>query len=432
MASTAVDCVKAAQYSFLDTMTDEITDQLSSSLAVSSVLRSCKSKILQPYLRLLALMGLRPLAPGAGWRGPLDCLYLGALLVLLCVGYLLQYMACFRRDRGFYFLDNEDDQHERVCYGSVMFSYILPSCLHCAGYVYALRVFRQHETEQLQNLMERVFLSSSSPASSLAVQRQLVRMLWLFVGLSVLWTLVSLVADNVLMADSDIEFCWLESSPASVTVPLKILLTLSTLWHDVLQATIIAGYCLQAQLLISHARFLNAKLLELSVSPAEWMRELAEFRKLLDYLNEDFAPIVCIFTILNMSCAASGIIWLLQLDVVDNGNMPSSSNLANILLWIIISAVPFIQIVPSSKWLRGRQAARLSNACRSVREVGHEMRGKHLQMCEQDLDRLLLFSSSLRLSGQLFHLAITDRYVYATLGAAAVVVLVLGECHMLV
>lgn len=79
----------------------QITESLhQESLSTSAVLYYCQSKILRPYSRLLCVMGLRP--------SPIEntdrcCIllccgyvHLVLVLVLMCVGYVLQYMSCFR------------------------------------------------------------------------------------------------------------------------------------------------------------------------------------------------------------------------------------------------------------------------------------------------------------------------------------------------
>lgn len=97
------------------------------------------------------------------------------VVVLMLVGYLLQYMACFRRDRGFCYklvsssstsilkqmedeiaLENNLQKYEQICHGSAVFSYIIPSSLHLFAYLYGVFVFRSSDNDQLPSLMERV------------------------------------------------------------------------------------------------------------------------------------------------------------------------------------------------------------------------------------------------------------------------------------
>ena len=53
---------------------------------------------------------------------------------------------------------------------------------------------------------------------------------------------------------------------------LQILLLISTLWHDMVQATITASYCLQSQLLTAHLKALRKRLLLRTCDPLDWMR----------------------------------------------------------------------------------------------------------------------------------------------------------------
>lgn len=61
-------------------------------------------------------------------------------------------------------------------------------------------------------------------------------------------------------------------SPARLVTGLKVLLIVCTLFHDIVQATIISNYCLQAQLLTSYAGFLREKLIQCRVDLMKWMR----------------------------------------------------------------------------------------------------------------------------------------------------------------
>lgn len=74
-------------------------------------------------------------------------------------------------------------------------------------------------------------------------------------------------------------------------------------------------------------------------------QQIAEFRKLLKYLNDDLAPAVCLFTIVNLSWAASGALWLLSLDHVDTETEPIVGiSLLNQFLWVSAVIVPFVQV----------------------------------------------------------------------------------------
>lgn len=413
----------------------EVIDQPGEDLlSTAAVLRYCKFRILRPYTRLLAAMGLRPLTlepTESRCISILGHLHLIQALSFMCMGYFLQYMSCFRRDRGFCYKAKPSytrsaadvvKTHEQVCYGSLVFSYVLPSLLHLAGYVYALWLFRIRENEQLQNLMERAFLLSSDPNNGPSSQRYLVRVLWLFIGFSIVWVGLSLVGVTIMMFDGSVIFQWLEHSPLELKYALKILLLFSTLWHDMVQATITASYCLQSQLLTSHLYFLRKKLLQHSLQPLDFMREINEFQNLLEYLNEELAPAVCIFTVVNLSWASAGVMWIFNYDSVDKDTRPIVVvSVLNVLLWILASVAPFIQ------------AARLTSACEKTKRLGHDVRVRpfvYLDVPNEDLDAVLLFTSSLRMQAKLFQVPISGRYLCFLLAGSGITILTLGQCHV--
>lgn len=76
------------------------------------------------------------------------------------------------------------------------------------------------------------------------------------------------------------------------------------------------------------------------------LQEISEFKKLLKYFNDDLGPAVCIYTVVNLSWAAAGTAWLLKYDTVDvKTNSITSVNVVNVVLWILVSLAPFIQVI---------------------------------------------------------------------------------------
>lgn len=141
-----------------------------SHFSVTAVLARCKTKILRPYLHFLCAMGLRPMytdqIDNCSCLEFCSYLYTSIVICLLILGYILQFMACFTRDRGFFYLaednyqivgsaTNEDDR-QLICNGSAIFSYIIPNAIHLIAYFYAVLVFRTSDDDQLTSLMERV------------------------------------------------------------------------------------------------------------------------------------------------------------------------------------------------------------------------------------------------------------------------------------
>ncbi|CAH0404795.1 unnamed protein product [Chilo suppressalis] len=405
-------------------------------MSTSAILHYCKSKILVPYLKLLTIMGLRPVVDVSNSSKCaifLSHFHSAQIAVFMIAGYILQYMACFRRDRSFCYklvplaLSSplEYDTYKQVCYGNVTLVYIGPSVLHFLGFAYALYLFRVSDNEQLQNLMERVFLLSSYAPQGMPTNKpkRLLRMLWVFIILGVLWMCLSLCSVNFMITQGDIMFKWVNTRSRDVSMALRVLLVACTVIHDMVQATAITSYCLQAQLLQAHLMFLKERLLHRTITPLHWMREISEFRKLLKYLNEELAPAVCLFTLVNVSWAASGALWLCGADRVDvtAGPLLAVSAL-NLALWLTAVVAPFVQ------------AARLTSECRKTQSVGHELCVRpflHQDTSQEDIITVLMFASTLRLQAKLFHCPIAGRYICGLLTIAIVVLLCLGMCHYL-
>ncbi|KAL2720066.1 nucleolar protein 10-like [Vespula squamosa] len=206
-------------------------------------------------------------------------------------------------------------------------------------------------------------------------------------------------------------------SPYQVKIILKILLIVCTLWHDMVQGTIITSYCLQGQLLIAHLYFLRGKLLQHTLPPIDWMKEISEFKKLLKYFNNDLGPAVSIYTVINLSWATAGTIWLLQYNDDETENNPVTYiGIINVVLWILISIVPFIQ------------AARLTTACSMIQSIGHEVRIRpfvYESTPGEDLDTILLYTSSLKMCARLFRIPVTSRYLCLLLTVASIAILTL-------
>lgn len=401
------------------------------SLTTSAILSHCKHKILRPYLRLLAVIGLR----GFVTEQPnvptpviiFGYIHLSQVILFMLLGYILQYMACFRRDRGFCYKilptykTTEISDHTDICYGSDMYSFIIPSLLHFTAFLYALYLLRFKETEQLENLMERTFLLSAHRTDGHRKQELLVRYLWIFISLSILWMALSFSSVIIMLSNGNVVIRWLHND--NYKIFLEIILIISTLWHDMVQATIITSYCLQVKLLSSSLFFLRGKLLQHTIQPLTWVREINECQNFLNYLNNDFAPAVGIFTLVNTSWALSGIFWLLKLDSIDKDTKPINIiSILIVILWVVAAIAPFIM----AAWLTG--------ACTMLRYVGHEVRIRPFVYQDtpgEDLDTILLYTSTLKMKSKIFTIPISGHYLCLCLTVMAIFILTLGQCHVL-
>lgn len=400
--------------------------------STTGILNVCQKKLLKPYMRFLRVMGLRPIFEES--REPCLMLeifnfgYTLQVISFLIIGYILQYISCFRRDRGFGRLPKHSTpnsteltaKYNETCSGFFATIFIIPSMLHCAGYLYALTIFRIKDSDQLPVLIERVFLTSSHVPNMEANQKQMVRILWFFVIGSFLWMLSSMALVNYMMAEGEITFKWILNSSYEIQICLKILLVICIIWHDIVQASVISNYCLQAQLLKSYVQFLKEKLLQQPVRPLDWIRDLEEFKKLVIYLNNEIAPPVCIFTLINWTYAISGTIWLLESNQDDEQLLSTAVNVVNLILWWFIAAIPFVQ------------AAILTTACDKIRTVGQEVRTRpfaHQDTPLHELNSILIFTTSLKINARLYNLPVNGKYIGIIFAILAVCLLVLSQNH---
>lgn len=111
-------------------------------------------------------------------------------------------LAIFRRDRGF---TNTTFPYTRIFettnlysfsifYGETIFAHIVSSLLHFFGFLSALYVFRIADNEQLQNLVERVFILNIIP-------KKLFYVLWYQVFCGFFW--LGLMTTYIIVTEID-------------------------------------------------------------------------------------------------------------------------------------------------------------------------------------------------------------------------------------
>lgn len=421
-----------------------VIDEITESEPTSVILRFCKKEFLRPFVCILGLVGLRPNAVDRDLATLLGHLQSITVLALLLAGYVLQYLSGFRRDRGF--LDPEQQltyggghQSSRpaapptnsttqptaaitktmlVNTGEMIFIYIIPALLHLGGFVMAAYIYRFADNEQLQCLIERVFILCSKP-------RRLVATLWVYFGLGTLWLAGSVVYIGMLVLQPATTL----TNPTTAKLPPLLddvlgpdytrgLLCVALLFHDLVQMVVIVSYSLMCFLLRCYLRGLKAKLLLHTIEPLNWMREICEFRKLLHHLNTRISlPVACL-TLLNLSYTLSSVTHLVQ-DINACPIRVFSFTIANVLLWMVISLTPFFQ------------AASLTVTCRQTQSCGHLISIRpfvHRNTSSEELNTVLLYASSLQMSAQLFRVPINAHYLCFLVLVCVIALLTFGMC----
>ncbi|ETN62428.1 hypothetical protein AND_005875 [Anopheles darlingi] len=303
--------------------------------------------------------------------------------------------------------------------GEAIFIYLIPALLHLNGYLLAVFIYRFADNEQLQCLVERVFILSNNP-------RRLVRTLWLYFGLGVGWLGASIAyvlllgGDSASAYDRFTSFRWPLHFNASPTAPdlLRAILTVTLFCHDLVQMVVIVSYSLICYLLRCYLKALKEKLLLHTIEPLNWMREICEFRKLLYHLNTRISLPVASLTVLNLSYTVASVVHLFR-DMTACPINIFTASLANILLWLFISLMPFFQ------------AASLTVTCRQTQSCGHLISIRpfvHRNTSSEDLNTVLLYASSLKMSAKLFRMPISAHYLCFFVLVCFIAILTFGMC----
>ncbi|XP_022252692.1 uncharacterized protein LOC111088082 isoform X2 [Limulus polyphemus] len=420
--------------SFVNVDISHIIDFQPVEISTSAILHYCKRKILIPYFKLLALLGWRPLYYPATPQDVGMCVkvfntgYTITVVLLILVGYVLQYAACFRRD-GFgsyskveaefkltsvspsslfydqYSLEANmsfynhlsfpgESEIQEYCNDNVVSVYLLPAFLHFVSYMYVLYQMRVPEREQLEHLLERVFLQATVTHAWHVAQRKLIRTLRTFLGMGVFWALVSVSPQILhLIAGVKISFTWMDPHSYTLRIVLITLLMVTLMWNDIICVAIATSYSIHCQLIISYLENIDHAVREKRVSFLEFYKEIMEARKFISYLNEDQAVGVSL-VILNYGCKTTTVYGFLS------GTSSYTSDVfillsvsVSVFLWIILVAFPVVQ------------AARLTSSCWALKKLGHEIWIRpfgYQDTIQEDLDSVLLFTTSLQMRAKLF------------------------------
>ncbi|CAG7837483.1 unnamed protein product [Allacma fusca] len=375
---------------------------------VSGALRYCKRRILFPYLRLLGVMGLKPtLNPESTENGLcliiLNRVYFLLVVLLLLAGYVLQYLSCFRRDRGFLYKNENlervpnDNQFRSICSGNPILIHVLPSVFHITSFLYMVYLYRFNDDEQLQNLMERVFIQATHSHSQFYSQKKLLRTLQHLVMSSLVWIITSTTCQLVqIWSAPHISFSNLPFSEDIQGVLIGTL-ALSTTWQDSIQVTVIISYCIHCILLSTYLELLNARVQQNTISLSECIKEIGELKKLISYLSDDLSPCLGPLLILDAATAVSSITFL----ALKGSHLHMYDFISLVIvatLWLLLFIFPITQ------------AATLSASCKQVLEIGHLVRLRpfgYQDIPQTDLDSFLLFVSTLRMDVRILKMPIS-------------------------
>ncbi|KAL3225851.1 hypothetical protein MRX96_025330 [Rhipicephalus microplus] len=155
------------------------------------------------------------------------------VFVVLVLGHVLQYTACFRRDGIISYrsqavgsANNEFVHAKGMTCGSSSFAvYVLPAMMQMAAYVIALMHTRSHENEQFQSLVEKVFLQLTPTDVWNVAKKRITRRLHAVYAAGVLWIVASLSSQVLnICAGGTLKLKWMHVAgrrPGSALFPAR-------------------------------------------------------------------------------------------------------------------------------------------------------------------------------------------------------------------
>lgn len=370
--------------------------------SIAVILLCCKKRILYPYLRLISILGWRPLFFSAV-EPPLsircsNILFLLLIIGIMLTGHFLEYAAC----------------HSDILSGKEFpkFLHLLPSLFHMSAYATVLYYSRAPESERLETLMERVFLQSSRNAGWLIFHKKLMRQLRNFFIFCMMWVLVSLTMRlmHYIWYEAVYTHAWMcnyEWPMISGNKAFTAIRIACSTWNDLVCAAIVTTYSVHCQLNISYIQNLCTIIRERRIPLQEFFKRVEESRNFIEYLNSDQAVGVSLL-MMNLLCRTGvAVIALLHPPVGVTFTWKASC----VLVLTIMACLSLVVFNMS-------QALKLTNACKVLRNIGHELKSLHASVDtpsavneRDDLDSLVLYTSSLDMEARILQIPVKPSYL---------------------
>ncbi|XP_068247230.1 uncharacterized protein [Palaemon carinicauda] len=426
-----------------------ITDGDAGSHNTVAVLRYVRERILKPRDVILSLLGFRDWAKdGVGWyvfTKLLNLLYCAIVVLFLCIGPVLQYNMCFKRDQGIkegvFLVRNKtihnEPPHTSKCLGNYLFIYIIPNVMFLIAYLMTCLVLRCGESETLQTLLERVYLIATCSPWEVVKHRRLdhIWVAWIMIGFLCLTLSLSAMVLHLVTA---------KHIPCSIIVScnatLKIVfasIAVASLWIG--DVTLIVGillYCSQCHLLSLLLSIIRETLLQGAASLLAVKKQIDESTRFVQHLNRELGLIVGLMLCVTMFRAITGLADLiitvksyhiaLFSGHVTHGKPVEISWIyltamtCNLLCWMFSSIVPLVM------------AAKVSNDFKVLNKVGSTLHARpfvYQLTPQQDIDSFLLYVTSLRLKAKILWIPIRTYFLVSFLMLLVMFTMVLGYLY---
>ncbi|XP_071520972.1 uncharacterized protein GrlHz isoform X2 [Panulirus ornatus] len=439
----------------------------------AATLHYCRRRILTPRDIILCLLGYRSWNKDGADQSlcikVFNVVYFIFLFLCLCIGPVLQYNICLKRDQG---IGNEmmihhvnsssfADGESHWCSGSLAFVYIIPSLMFFFAFLVTCVIVRLGESEHLQTLLERVYLLASCSPWELVKQRRLWSIFvgWLMMGIFCLvMSLTSMVLH--LFAASHISYSFIKPQSKADQIFLCGG-ALGSLWlEDIVLVLGVLLYCTQCHLLSRLLDIIRTTLYQGATSLMGIKKQIDESARFLHHLNQElglsvglylclvaFRAITAAFSLFsviqqyefsgNVALYAEGGKHKSLEDSFDTGvehPMMENPTVERVRLWFHISAM-ITNLLP---WLLLTtlplcMAARVSSNYRTLSKAGCQLHGRpfgYQSTPQLDIDSFLLYVSSLHLQAKILWIPVRTYFLVSILVLAFMSLIVLSYLYL--
>lgn len=410
----------------------EQPDEMSSSLpiGVSDIdhlttisLHRCQDLVVTHYNTLLVLIGWQSFTKTTFnaytplWLC-LNYFYVGIVVLLIFFSYI--YDALF--DNGKYLshktntsantslLMSSRHQFNQICCNAsdtsftsrLITTYIIPSIVHVVAYTYGFLHFRVRENEQLDVVMEKVFLRAQS---TFGVQRRLIQLARWYLVASGTWIILVLATTSISIAAFQNPVIYVSALAYQKLWSKYLLIGLNfigKLLSSCVYVAIVVNYATQCEFFIFTIHCLSLQLQEKTLFLHGAMQEILGIKELLSLLNGPLSKMTSL-CILNFAVLCTiGFVSLTANN--DNENLVWICYVMFPCLWIPMLFFPLIQ------------AARVTKAGDKLRQISFQMRVfGYKNSSSRDLDSFIIFVGSAQLRTKMYSIPIKPAYLMSSL-----------------
>lgn len=395
--------------------------------ANTDALDNCKKVVLQPYLRLIKLVGWRQIqSTKHDLEQPryikiLNIAYPIVFFLLLTGTDITQQLTCFKRAEVIATTDLIS------CNRKIITGTVVRDFLKLVIYLWGLYLFRYLEPEYLSKLIETAYINYSTGHNK-DTHRKLITILRGFRIVGVLWIIFSFCTSFMrafsirLLGSSNATILVLNQSLPENTSResyeglhyfLVIISLIGFIFFDLLYILVIINYVSQCQLIIFFIQSIITSVSNKAKSLVEATKDVYRVFEFLKILNGQLASMVslCLYIFLPAMYFSwfNGIKYIAA--VVPSQQMRVLGFFVaafNIIQWTLIALTPIIQ------------AARLTVACKELKYLGLVVSSRpytYTESKQETLDSFLLYTSSTNFTARLFGFSVYPKYIFIGLFA---------------